>query len=176
MPYLMIPESAAASTSYATCTARAQLLGWRDRRVQPKVKVQLWASPVDRLHLLTAPSNVAAQCAKGSKSSGGGETNSGFAWTSRRSMTLQSHSTEVTHGPPGTGGGGIVSAVAASAGFLPEIVMNEAGLKFGVPSAEFTMPFAPVPIAGRASVPVGVSETLLNLVNFPESARQAGSQ
>jgi hypothetical protein len=101
---------------------------------------------------------------------------SGFAWTSRRSMTLQSHSTEVTHDPPGTVGSGIVSAVAASARFLPEIVMNEAGLKFGVPSAEFTMPFAPVPLAGRVSVPVGVSETLLNLVHFPESARQAGSQ
>src|ERR1039458_10651801 len=40
--------------------------------------------------------------------------------------------------------------------------MNEPGWKFGVPSAEFTMPPAPVLIAGRVSVPVGVSETTLS--------------
>src|ERR1039457_2783127 len=38
--------------------------------------------------------------------------------------------------------------------------MNEPGWKVGVPSAEFTMP--PAPIAGRVSVPVGVSETTLS--------------
>src|SRR5450756_1270331 len=74
-------------------------------------------------------------------------------------------SPKVTHDPPSTVGGGIVSAVAASARCVPEIVMNEPGSKFGVPSAEFTMPRAPVSIAGRVSVPVGVSETTLS----PES-------
>ena len=58
-----------------------------------------------------------------------------------------------------------MSAVAASARCAPLIVMNEPGRKFGVPSAEFTMPRAPVVIAGRVSVPVGVSETTLK----PES-------
>src|SRR5450631_121002 len=43
--------------------------------------------------------------------------------------------------------------------------MNEPGLKFGVPSTEFTMPVAPALIVGRVSVPVGVSETTLS----PES-------
>ena len=52
-----------------------------------------------------------------------------------------------------------------SARWLPEIVINEPGLKFAVPSAEFTIPRAPVVIAGRVSVPVGVSDTTLR----PES-------
>ena len=53
--------------------------------------------PVDRLRMLTAPSNVAAQCTNGSKLSGAGETNRSSAKTSGRSMTLQSHSTEAVN-------------------------------------------------------------------------------
>src|SRR5215471_14914697 len=64
-------------------------------------------------------------------------------------------SPKVTHEPPSTVGGGIVSAVALAARLLPEIVINEPGRKVAVPSAEFTMPRAPVAIVGRVSVPVG---------------------
>ena len=42
--------------------------------------------------------------------------------------------------PPSTEGGGSVSAVWAVAKLAPVIVMNEPGLKFALPSAEFTTP------------------------------------
>src|SRR4051812_39957059 len=74
-------------------------------------------------------------------------------------------SPNVTQDPPSTVGGGIVSAVAVPARFLPLIVMNDPGLKLVVPSAELMMPRAPVLITGRVSVPVGASEITLN----PES-------
>jgi len=61
--------------------------------------------------------------------------------------------------------GGIVSAVAVPARLLPVSVMKEPGRKFGVPSAEFTIPRAPVLIEGRVSVFAGASETTLR----PES-------
>ena len=74
-------------------------------------------------------------------------------------------SLNVTQEPPSTVGGGIVLAAAGAARFVPLMVTNEPGLKFGVPSLEFTMPRAPVVIVGRVPVPAGVVETTLS----PES-------
>src|SRR5581483_5706414 len=71
-------------------------------------------------------------------------------------------SLNVTQDPPRTVGGGIVFAAAAAARFVPVTVTNEPGLRFWVPSLEFTMPRAPVAIVGRVLVLAGVVETTLS--------------
>ena len=74
-------------------------------------------------------------------------------------------SPNVTHDPPRTVGGGMVDATADDAKFDPVIVMNAPGRRFGVPSAEFTIPCAPGAIVGRVSTLAGASEITLS----PES-------